>query len=638
MRNAEGDETAMQVARLTDGVRAGRAQLVLASGPARRAHLAVALLASLGSAALVVSADTQRAIDAIHEDTRLPRRVPSLPLHLDGADLEMRLRELGDARSPVSIVHPDRLWQAPIARAIRALQPPLVIVIGDALAAGLAERHLALLSLLRRIRVLLPDTTFILLSQPVLPTQEQTLAAAIAAAITRVGPLLVPQVAPHLVPLNHERDRVPGIIERLAAPGFSLISAPTRKAAVAIAAALRRSGWDAEAYHGGLLPAEAAALLDAVRQGRQRVLVCTEALARVSRLPPPEALLCSQPPRTAEWLLLLAERAEQRASPVPLSILYTAADIGGIVGAARGAAPTLATLRRSYAAVQRLAARGHLLLDLERSRAGVALPTQWRLCLDLLVSAGYLARRDDFPRAATLTLARDIDALAALRRAVALRPGTPIPVETLALAAALGLRPDELHRLLLDAADAGALILRTVGREALYALLAPPQDGAVRLARGLASLTQLGAASGEAVRVFMRARRCRAQALAERYGWSPPAPCGVCDLCAPALSDTEHAPEWSIALRALVALPRGLPRGAAVRAAQRALIAHGHRRSAAQVGRLLDRLLARGLLEPRAGSLGTLLAVGPAGVRALAGVEAVHSGGGEPAQREGEGS
>src|SRR5205823_13058473 len=95
------------------------------------------------------------------------------------------------------------------------------------------------------------------------------------------------------------------------------------------------------------------------------------------------------------------------------------------------------------------------------------------VALGLLERVGLLTRHFDLPRAATLLLrdqARGDAAFQAVVSAARLRPGQPLDIDLIALAARAGSAPDALERQLLRWHDQGLLRYEGSARDVLLEL------------------------------------------------------------------------------------------------------------------------------------------------------------------------
>ncbi|HWE63395.1 MAG TPA: helicase-related protein, partial [Chloroflexota bacterium] len=368
-KSAPADETidAALLAELRARVDAGASQLIMLAGPVRRAALALRVAHAMPGPVVMVNATMGSVHAVLRGEPALGRRVLIVAGPLDSAELALRLREIATAAPQVIAVEPDRLWLARMLRALRACRPHLVIVEAGALAAGTLERHARTETVLRWVRDVLPGAGVLALCHPALPAFAQHIGSLLNATPRAVDPLLPRRIALRGRLLSHERDRLPALLDALrTVHGSAFIAVPSRGKAVALTGALARAGFDATAYHGGLTATERAAILGAVRDGRQQLLVATEALATVADLPCPALLAYTHPPRSLEALVVLAERAEPAQRRVPLLMLYTAQDLAAQAEAATRSVPALARLRRIYGALRHQSNRGQVLLDPEQ--------------------------------------------------------------------------------------------------------------------------------------------------------------------------------------------------------------------------------------------------------------------------------
>jgi hypothetical protein len=601
-------------------------RVVAMAGPLRRATLALRLAQAAADPVVLITARLDIVRAAIRAAPDLGRRAVLVSGMLESAELALRMREIATATPSLVALEPDRLWQARMVRALRAYAPRTMLVEVGGLAVDARERHLRAETVLRWTRDLFPDAVIVALQQPTPESILDRFATLLNAHPEQIGPVLPERVALRIQAHEDERARLGALLHALrSAAGAALVVAPSRGRARTLASALARAGLNAALYHGGQSAVERATILDGWRDGRQQLLVATEAIAVVPDLPCPALLAFSHPPRSLETLILLAERAEAGSAAMPVLVLHAPPDVEALPGAVAASVPALGHLRRRYASLRRHSQRCQVLIDsnwpdVPPTEVGAFTPTQVRLDLELLMQAGYLTRRADFARAASITPAGDDPAaLAPLDAVIALRRGVPVPVDPLQIAAALGWQPHRLHQWLLDAEDRGLLTLRTIGREMLFTLRQSPADGAFALAALLDQLRREALADAAAVTTLLRAPSCRAQVVAEALGWPAPARCERCDWCAPAAPApvATQARATLAVLHALAAVPRGMPYGAALRAARQALVSQSAPPGIDAADALTD-LLTNALVTERPGTLGPVLVVTEAGSALLA--------------------
>jgi tetratricopeptide (TPR) repeat protein len=154
--------------------------------------------------------------------------------------------------------------------------------------------------------------------------------------------------------------------------------------------------------------------------------------------------------------------------------------------------------------------------------------------LGMLERVGLIERHFDTPRVVTLVqrdgMSGDV-AFDAFARTAQLRPGQPLDVDLVTLAARFDCAPDVLERRLLDWHDQG--VLRYVGsaRDVLLELR-PAADVSAQLDALLAEYAARQDVRVEAIAAYGRQVSCRHRAIAAHFG-ERLAPCGAsCDMCA----------------------------------------------------------------------------------------------------------
>jgi hypothetical protein len=118
---------------------------------------------------------------------------------------------------------------------------------------------------------------------------------------------------------------------------------------------------------------------------------------------------------------------------------------------------------------------------------------------------------------------------------------------------------------------------------------------------------------------LLSSRGCRVADLELALGWPSSGVCGSCDRCrreTPSASPPKA--DIVLALDALAGVPFSMRRGAVHRVVAEALKDAGRSAERSRVATVVDDLLARHLLEPLAGNLGSVLGISGEGRMALA--------------------
>jgi len=553
-----------------------------------------------------------------------------VPEGQEGAEQSLRLTEIESSVYSFVAVTPAMLWQTRLARTILSWHPILVVLDAGALAVDPLENDLQTLATLLRIRALLPQVFILILAGIADLSLRGALVRELGGAIGSLGPPLPPKVILQAPEVASDKERVSQLAGLVAAQnGTGLIMTPSRRTAATVAAALQAIGHNAAAYHTGLNATEQLAILEAFRDGRQRLLVGTEALLDEDELPVLGFIAFSHPPRSLFSLARLADRLELATRQALLVVVYTTADLQNLKQDAIQRVPSRAQVRDLYRLLRRQAVGAYVLATTEMLLAALSgssgswQPSLVRSGLILLERAGYIRRHPDFARAATITLTPANTLPPNLIAALHLHHSVPAPVDPLQVAKRLRLQPHILLQRLLEAESEGQLTVRMVGRHMLFSLLNPGHTAAERLTDDLEEILNANATGVDAVMSFLQSPTCRLQALAIYTQTPPPDPCGLCDRCNTINAATAaHRAQWEdlliVALNALAGVPLGMRSGAVPRAIQSALVAAGRSPENNTVETIFQELRRRDLLESRAGALGDLLVVSTIGYDLLA--------------------
>ncbi|HEX9442098.1 MAG TPA: RecQ family zinc-binding domain-containing protein, partial [Roseiflexaceae bacterium] len=175
-------------------------------------------------------------------------------------------------------------------------------------------------------------------------------------------------------------------------------------------------------------------------------------------------------------------------------------------------------------------------------------------------------------------------------RAARLRPGQPIDVNLIDLAARCGCTPDEIERRLLRWHDQGLLRYEGVARDVLLELRPAGAGVSGQIEALLAEYRARQDARVEAIAGYARGVTCRHRAIAAHFG-ERLAPCGdACDICAPGGCATEEQGRRTASSKHRSSLVPSLHSGQAIRRSQ-ASSATPRPSSPAQIGQIIVRCL-----------------------------------------------
>jgi ATP-dependent DNA helicase RecQ len=449
--------------------------------------------------------------------------------------------------------------------------------------------------------------------------------AIVATDITR------PNLYFEAIPAANQDEKLQALLSVcLAEPESGIVYVSSRARAESLADLLRQQGIEADFYHAGIAnPGERSARQDAFMSGRMRVMVATIAFGMGIDKADIRFIVHFDLPSSLESYYQEAGRAGRDGLPARCVLIHSPSDRATLTRRMNGDRLTIDDLRRVYAAV-----RGQLGGErIGRVPIGALVErgvrdgeTRARVALSLLEEAGQLLRHEDVARTVSVRcLAEppsmgesDPPGLGALCAAVGLTRGAQATFEPLALARQAGLDPATLEGDLWRWEAARHLKVRTTGRDLLLEILPPEPNAAERVNRLLDAYAAVQVQRIDEVAAYARARRCRHGHISAYLMGEGGKRCASCDNCVPdhplrryaeraapgeaegaqallqALAEGGHGWGRASLTRILRADPQAPERGR--QSAQWGALSH---RSAVAIGKMIDRLVAAGLLRER---------------------------------------
>ena len=361
-----------------------------------------------------------------------------------------------------------------------------------------------------------------------------------------------------------KRDAVLSLCTSIAGP--VIVYARSRDACEELAAYLRQHGVSAAHYHAQT--PNRAAVQERFMAGETRVLVATVAFGMGVDKADVRAIIHFNLPQSVEAYYQEAGRAGRDGQSARCILLYSASDKAQMMRWLNEGAITKDHLRHLYRILrERVGSSRYGIMSLDDvGRAAARVnpdDTFARVGVSMLERVGLVRRHFDVPRQLSVTLrngqsavgsrqsvenagdtdgaesgpsdfadhrlpAADFDAFVA---ATGLYLDETGEYDTLALAKALAVAPDELEAALLGWQDAGLVRYRGEGRDALIELLPAPADVGERIDALLADYAARQEARVEAMAAYARSATCRHQTIAAHFGQRL-GRCGTaCDLC-----------------------------------------------------------------------------------------------------------
>jgi ATP-dependent DNA helicase RecQ len=456
---------------------------------------------------------------------------------LDADAVAARLRGVADGRYKLIYVAPERLRQQPFVHALRRAGVGRIVVDEAHCVSlwGISFRPDYLF--IRRALAELGAPPLLALTATATPDTEAEIKA-------HLGDLATIRMSIFRSNLQFEVKHVANRQEKLetvvalcrSIDGPVVVYVRSRDGCEEVAARLRQGGVVAEHYHAQV--ADRAGVQDRFMRDATRVLVATVAFGMGVDKADIRAIIHYNLPQSIEAYYQEAGRAGRDGSPARCVLLYASADKGQLTSWLREEALSKEHLRAVYRWLRQqipdtwgVVAFDDLRRDLREEDEG-----RMRVALGLLERVGLLIRHFDLPRAATLLLrddARGDAAFGAFVSTARLRPGQPLDVDLIALAARAGSAPDALERQLLRWHDQGLLRYEGSARDVLLELRPADANVGSRIDALLGEYSARQDARIEAITAYARGITCRHRAIAAHFGERLP-PCGSsCDICAP---------------------------------------------------------------------------------------------------------
>jgi ATP-dependent DNA helicase RecQ len=455
------------------------------------------------------------------------------------------LRGVAEGRYKLIYVAPERLRQQPFIHALRRAGVSRIVVDEAHCVSlwGISFRPDYLF--IRRALAELGTPPLLALTATATPDTEAEIKA-------HLGDLTTIRTSIFRSNLQLEVKRVANRQEKLetvvalckAVDGPVLVYVRSRDGCEEVAARLRQSGVVAEHYHAQV--ADRAGVQDRFMRGATRVFVATVAFGMGVDKADVRMIIHYNMPQSVEAYYQEAGRAGRDGNPARCVLLYASADKGQLTSWLRKDALSKDYLRTVYRWLRQqipgtwgVVALDDLRRDLREDDEG-----RMRVALGLLERVELLTRHFDLPRAATLLLRDDAhgdEEFQMVVSAARLRPGQPLDIDLIALAARAGRTPDALERQLLRWHDQGLLRYEGSARDVLLELRPAAADVGSRIDALLAEYSTRQDARIEAIATYARGLTCRHRAIAAHFGERLAACRSACDICTPA----SHEPRTS---------------------------------------------------------------------------------------------
>ncbi|HZG65464.1 MAG TPA: RecQ family ATP-dependent DNA helicase, partial [Herpetosiphonaceae bacterium] len=371
---------------------------------------------------------------------------------MSASEVAQRLRDVADGRYRLVYVAPERLRQQAFVQALRSAGIARFVVDEAHCVSlwGLSFRPDYLF--LRRVIEELGGPPVLALTATATPETRAEIVEQLGEMELVAASVFRPNLHFSVVQVPNAEAKTVALVEQCSAvDGPILVYARSRERCEELAHLLRRKGIAAGHYHAQV--EDRGQAQEAFMRGDVRVLVATVAFGMGVDKPDIRAIIHYNLPQSVEAYYQEAGRAGRDGQPSRCVLLYTSGDKGQLTSWLRQDALDREDLRAVYRVLRDRATRGYTRLPIETLCRDVPQleETQIRVALGMLERVGLLLRHFDLPRSMRVTLMEPgEDAL--LREVVAaagLQPRLTQEIDPVAVAAALGARPDELEAALL---------------------------------------------------------------------------------------------------------------------------------------------------------------------------------------------
>lgn len=361
---------------------------------------------------------------------------------------------------------------------------------------------------------------------------------------------------------QNEEEKLAALVSHVCNTGGSgIVYVNTRSRAEAIAAALRRAGVSAEAYHAGLAAREP--VQDRFMRNQTRVVVATIAFGMGIDKPDIRFIVHFHPSRSLEAYYQEVGRAGRDGQLSQGILFYSNNDWANLRRWARAEQYTVDFLRRVYAAIAAQldgqatiepteqagrSAREASASDCRTLSGFVDLrrlqqvldsdETTLRVAISMLERADLLRRGFDLPREVTISMPKRFKSPVLEERAmVRLFKGLQLGPEQAAtfalsdIARFMGWRLEEAEARLLEWQDRRAFTLRFARRALFIELLPEPDDLNQRLDTLLAQSEAVALRRIDDMIGYATTEACRHGYISAYFGSPPRTRCSVCDNC-----------------------------------------------------------------------------------------------------------
>jgi ATP-dependent DNA helicase RecQ len=468
----------------------------------------------------------------------LAARATTIHSALDSDEVAARLRGVAEGRYKLIYVAPERLRQQPFVHALRRAGASRIVVDEAHCVSlwGISFRPDYLF--IRRALAELGTPPLLALTATATPDTEAEIKAHLGDLTTIRTSIFRSNLQLEVKHVANRQEKLETVVALCqSVDGPVVVYVRSRDGCEEVAARLRQSGVVAEHYHAQV--ADRAGVQNRFMRGATRVFVATVAFGMGVDKANIRAIIHYNMPQSIEAYYQEAGRAGRDGHPARCVLLYASADKGQLTSWLREEALSKDYLRAVYrwlrqqiSGVWGVVALDNLRRDLREDDEG-----RMRVALGLLERVELLTRHFDLPRAATLLLRDEVRGDAAFQtvvRAARLRPGQPLDIDLISVAARAGSAPDALERQLLRWHDQRLLRYEGSARDVLLELRPAAADVGSRIDALLAEYSTRQDARIEAITTYARGLTCRHRAIAAHFG-EQLAPCrSACDICVPA--------------------------------------------------------------------------------------------------------